>query len=113
MIRKFPGRPRSFWWDISNEELAHALHRATGPWLSFVLRATIVVLAATGIAAVVTRAMPVWWPYCAFAGVTVTALVLDGFGRSRLAGAVQSLGFWVVASVTVALLGGVRSPGTF
>jgi PAS domain S-box-containing protein len=96
-----------------DDDLALALRRTTAPLLSFVLRASAAVLAVTGIAAVLMKSMPLWWVYGSFATVIATALLLDEIGRSRAAAVVLPLGFWAVASVTVAFLGGVRSPGTF
>ena len=71
------------------------------------------VLAVSGLVALVTRLQPTWRIYGAFAGVLLLALLLDAADQKRAAAIVLPLGFWSAASLAVFLLGGVRSPGLF
>jgi PAS domain S-box-containing protein len=102
-----------FWFSALSEDLAYAVRLRTAAWLGTVLRASALVIAAAGIAAVVTRSRPVWWVYGPFALVVASALALDRAKRTRAAGVVLPLGFWAVATAAVFFLGGVRSPGSF
>jgi PAS domain S-box-containing protein len=102
-----------FWFGPLSEDLAYAVRLRTLAWLGTVLRASALVLTASGIAALATKSTPVWWIYGSFSAVVVVALVLDWARRTREAGVVLSLGFWAVATAAVFFLGGVRSPGSF
>src|SRR5882724_11611914 len=114
MVLKRPWFPTTLTeLDGMGDDLTHELRRVTAPWLSVVLWTSGIVLAASGIAAVAMRSTPSWWVYGSFASATAAALCLDHAGRSRAAGVVLSLGFWMSATVAVMFLGGVRSPGTF
>src|SRR5258706_14887034 len=96
------------WFGALSEDLAYAVRLRTLAWLGTVLRASALVLAATGIAAVATKSKPVWWIYGSFALVIVAALALDWAKRTRAAGGVLSLGFWGVGPGARFFLGGVR-----
>jgi signal transduction histidine kinase len=108
-------RPDETWlcFFAEKDDLAAALHQRTAAWLGSVLRASALVVAATTVAAALTRSGALWGIYGAFALVIVIALALDRAKRVREAGIVLSLGFWAAATSAVFLLGGVRSPGTF
>jgi len=95
-------------------DLAAEIRARVAPMLGIVLRASAVVLAVVTIAALVSHGPePVWPIFWAFGGCLLVALALERAGRVRAAGIVLPLGFWVIASTAVFMLGGVRSPGTF
>jgi PAS domain S-box-containing protein len=102
-----------FWFGVLGDDLSHAVRRRTAAWLGTVARASGAVIVISGIAAVFMHSMPVWSIYGAFGAATLLALVLNAANRTREAGVVLSVGFWLSATAAVFLLGGVQSPGSF